>query len=119
VGFRGEPTTPSVLLLRNNNLHIEINVDRDSMVGRTDPAGITDLVLEAAITTIMDLEDSVAAVDAEDKVALYRNWLGLMKGTLTSTFEKGGKSVERRLNTDKRFITSDGGAARSQSDADP
>ena len=112
VGFRGEPTTPSVLLLRNNNLHVELKVDHDSMVGRTDPAGITDLVLEAAITTIMDLEDSVAAVDAEDKVALYRNWLGLMKGTLTSNFEKGGKTIERRLNTDKRFITPDGGELR-------
>ncbi len=112
VGFCGEPTRPSVLLLRNNNLHIELKIDPDSMVGRTDPAGITDLVLEAAITTIMDLEDSVAAVDAEDKVALYRNWLGLMKGTLTSNFEKGGKTIERRLNTDKRFITPDGGELR-------
>jgi malate synthase len=112
VGFRGEPATPSMLLLRNNNLHIEINIDRGSLVGRDDPAGITDIVLEAAVTTIMDLEDSVAAVDAKDKVALYRNWLGLMEGTLTSTFEKGGKTIERRLNPDKAFVTPDGGELR-------
>ena len=112
VGFCGEPTAPSVLLLRNNNLHIEINIDRVSMVGRDDPAGIADIILEAAITTIMDLEDSVAAVDAEDKVALYRNWLGLMEGTLTSSFEKGGKTLERRLNSDKSFVTPDGGELR-------
>ncbi len=112
VGFRGEPTEPSVLLLRNNNLHIEINIDRAGMVGRGDPAGIADIVVEAAITTIMDLEDSVAAVDAEDKVVLYRNWLGLMEGTLTSTFQKGGKTIERRLNADKFFVTPHGGELR-------
>ena len=108
VGYRGQADNPDSILLRHNGLHIEILIDPSSPVGATDKAGVADLVLEAALTTIQDCEDSVAAVDAEDKVVVYRNWLGLMRGDLEDSFLKGGERTTRTLHADREFTAADG-----------
>ncbi|MDX1806364.1 MAG: malate synthase G [Paenisporosarcina sp.] len=108
IGFTGDPSSPTAILLQNNGLHVEIQFDRQHPIGMTDQAGIKDLLIESAISTIMDCEDSVTAVDAEDKVIVYRNWLGLMNGTLQATFKKGQREVVRTLNTDRMYQTVSG-----------
>ena len=109
VGWLGSAEAPSSVLLRHNGLHVEIVIDATSTIGKTDPAHVSDVRVEAALTAIMDGEDSVAAVDAADKVVVYRHWLGLMKGDLVDTFEKGGKTMTRHLNPDRSFSAPNGG----------
>ena len=107
-GYQGSAENPSGILLKNNNLHAEIQIDPSHSVGATDKAGIKDVLLESAVTTIQDCEDSVAAVDGEDKVEVYRNWLGLMKGDLKETFIKGGSEMTRSLNLDREYLSPNG-----------
>jgi malate synthase len=107
IGFAGDISNPTGILLKNNNLHLEIQIDKDHNIGMEDPAGIKDVLVESAITTIQDCEDSVAAVDAADKVVVYRNWLGLMKGDLKETFIKGGSEMTRSLNSDRSYTSKD------------
>ena len=108
IGFSGSKDDPGSILIKNNNLHIDILIDSNTMVGKIDKAAISDVIVESALSTIIDNEDSVAAVDAEDKVKCYRNWLGLMKGDLISEFEKNGKKIIRKLNDNRNYLSKDG-----------
>ncbi|KJK09346.1 MULTISPECIES: malate synthase G [Pseudomonas] len=109
IGYRGDASAPTAILLKHNGLHFEIQVDASTPVGQTDPAGIKDVLMEAALTTIMDCEDSVAAVDADDKVVIYRNWLGLMKGDLSESVSKGDQTFTRTMNPDREYSAPNGG----------
>src|SRR5207253_5909525 len=112
VGYQGDAHSPSSILLQHNGIHLDIRIDRTTTIGQSDAAGVSDVIVEAALSTILDLEDSVAVVDAQDKVLAYGNWLGILKGTLTEQVAKGGRTFTRGLNPDRVYTAPNGGEVR-------